>query len=224
VATDLVPGALTTLAVVKEDLGISVATYDDKIKRYINTATGQIERYCGRSFYRVTDQVETKPGYGFTDMRLNRCPINSIASIKYDGSAIQASTYSVSDPDAGIVKKDGGWMWTAYYQRGIVYSPLPGTEKDLYEITYDGGWYTPHQEDLDPLDVRALPYDLENACIDLVRYWWYSKQRDPSIGTERLLSWNVSYISGSSGAAAGKHGLPMNVVATLNLYRRIDHG
>lgn len=144
-AAILAQNALTVLERVRADLGLSVTTSDEKILRAINSASALIERYCGRIFWRDTAVEEDVAGYGTTQMRLARRPINSIDSIDFNSDEIDSGDYSISDAGAGLVTKIGGWHWTAYLANDISRGILPGTERQLYTATYDGGWYTPGQ-------------------------------------------------------------------------------
>ena len=144
-AAILAQNALTVLERVRSDLGLSVTTSDEKIIRAINSGSGMIERYCGRIFWRDTAVEEDVAGYGTTQMRLARRPINSITSIEFDSDALDSGDYSIADAGAGLVDKIGGWHWTAHLRNDSSRSVLPGTERRLYTATYDGGWYTPAQ-------------------------------------------------------------------------------
>ena len=195
---DLADNALTTLAIVKEDLGISVGTYDDQLKRLINAASQYVENTCNRVFYRDTTIEEIKQGYGWTFMQVNRPPINSITSIKYNDEEISSDGYAVVDAQMGIIEKTGGYIWTAHHVTDISRTMMPGSERYLYTVEYDGGWYTPKQEDDNGANTRALPWDLENAAVDYVRGLYRMKGQNPNVSSESLMSWNTSYTGGDS--------------------------
>ncbi len=217
----LADNALTTLATLKEDLGISGSSDDDQLNRIINAASDRVETYCQRSFYRVTTETDRVPGYGWTKMYLARTPVNSITSVTYDGDTVDSDNYNLRDADSGLVEKAGGWVWSAHNANDITKGPMPGSERYLYLFTYDGGWYTPKQYDDDNSNTRALPWDIEDACLEICRALWYAKKRgDPSIVSEKLMDWSASY--GSSAATVdAESGLPVAAVVTLKRYRRI---
>jgi hypothetical protein len=54
----LASNALTTLATVKDELGISDTSQDDRLGRLINVVSDAIEHYCGRLFQK-TSRIET---------------------------------------------------------------------------------------------------------------------------------------------------------------------
>jgi len=207
----LAQNALTTLDAVKDDLGITDPRCDSRLERAINVASGFIERYTGRIFYRNTAIVEKIAGFGGHALMVNRTPINSIASITFDGITVNAADYSIGDALAGTIHSNGGWSWTAHTARNISSSPIPGTERLLYTVTYDGGWYTPKQQDDTSANTRALPWDLEEVAIELSRLSWHAKSRNPGIASEKLLSWSASYSEGQ---------IPSHVKSTLDVYRR----
>jgi hypothetical protein len=320
----LAQNALTTLERVRSDLGLSVTTKDTEIVRAINAASGRIEKYCGRIFWRDTAVEENVAGYGTTQMRLARRPINSITSIVLDGATVDSDDYKVSDADAGLVEKEGGWVWTAHVIQNITRTTLAGSELEDYVATYDGGWYTPAQsrargtltftgqptatdtmvindttitavagspstdefqvgastratcnnlvaainagsesanvrawrvnltvvvewleegtdgntvvftESMDNVTVdgsgtlggtqtgvaRGLPYDLEDACADYARAIYLSKNRDPAVSGEKLLSWQAQYSGAKVGARGGSvAGLPTSVASAVDLYK-----
>lgn len=219
-AISLADNALTTLATLKEDLGISGSSDDEQLKRIINAASDRVETYCQRSFYRVTTETDRVPGYGWTKIYLARTPVNSITSVTYDGDTVDSDNYTLRDARSGLVEKSGGWNWSAHQVNNITSDPLPGTERYLYLFTYDGGWYTPKQYDDDNDNTRALPWDIEDACLEICRMLWFAKKRDPSITAEKLMDWNASYGSNAATVDAAS-GLPTSAIVTLKRYKRI---
>jgi hypothetical protein len=166
-AAILAQNALTTLERVRADLGLSVTTNDDEIIRAVNSASALIEKYCHRIFWRDTAVEEKVAGFGTVEMRLARRPINSITSIVLDGETVDSDDYQVSDDQAGLVEKEGGWAWTAHVVQGISRTVVPGTELKDYVITYDGGWYTPAQSRAQgTLTFTGQPNDSETMVIN----------------------------------------------------------
>jgi hypothetical protein len=202
--------ALTTVAEVKTALGISGSDDDSLIERLINAASDRVERYCGRHFERDDAAEETIAGYGQHELRVLRTPINSITSITYDDGEID-TTYVTFDANAGLIFRAGGWAWTAHSTSDIVPAPIPLSERRLYVVTFSGGYVLP-KDDGDP--ARDLPYDLEQAVIDLVSSDYLSRTRDLSVKSERLLSYSVSYHGESES-----DGMPASVRSVLERYR-----
>lgn len=213
--------ALTTLADVKTELGISGSTEDDYISRLINAVSDMIRFYCGRTFYYEEDIEESVAGYGQTRLLVSRTPIvGSISSITYEGTAIDTTIYSVEDADAGIIYCSYGFNWTAQLTGKSIGEATPGTEALSYVVTYDGGYYTPQQYVVDNGTDRSLPYDLEDACIQLVAGRYRAKGRDPRISAEHLKSWGANY----GGPEDRSHAIPASIRSTLDRYKRLGHG
>jgi hypothetical protein len=194
VAVALTTDALTTVNTVESDLGVSGDS--DRVARLINAASDWVVRtYCNRSFYRNTAVVEPVAGYGNHRLRVARTPVNSITSITYNGGALDLTDVTIDNAEAGLIARPGGWINTAHSASDISGSVLPGTERKLYTVTYDGGYYTPEQVRLDSTKTRELPWDLEGAVIELVKRAYKGKDRDPAIKSEKLLSWGASYVA-----------------------------
>jgi hypothetical protein len=76
--------------------------------------------------------------------------------------------------------------------------------------TGTGTWVSP---------TRTLPYDLEQACIDLVVMKYTRKGTTPGIKSEKLLSWGVSYETPITGDPFGD--LPPSIKGPLGPYRNM---
>lgn len=196
----LAANALTTLSAVKSDLSITDTTKDIQLTRIINAVSDYIENFTGRIFYRDAAIVEKAKGYGYAHLVVQRTPINSITQIKFRDAIVDSDDYSIDSAESGTIIKTGGWNWTVQTMVSASRPPVPGTERLLYEVTYDGGYYTPKQEEDNAANTRALPWDLEDAAIELVRQTYHAKSRDPNIASERLLSWSASYITENAPA------------------------
>lgn len=221
-AVDLTNHALTTLAEAKTELGVSGSGDDDYISRLINAASDAIRRYCDRVFYYEEDIEEPVAGFGQTRLVVARAPIvGTISSITYEGTALDTTTYSVEDAEAGIIYREYGFNWTAKLGNGAIGEPLPGTEELSYVVTYTGGYYTPQQYADDNSVDRSLPWDLEDACIQLVTSRYRAKGRDPRINMERLKSWQANYGTMTTDRT---HQIPAAIRAILDPYKRISHG
>src|SRR3990167_2265935 len=127
--------ALTTLAAVKAFKGISATDQDAEITRLITVVSEYLTRYCRRTFDQNATLVEYHSGTsGQTTLRLDRPPINSIASIyddperAYGASTLVAATdYVIEDAAAGLVRLD----WVSF-QAGL----------NNVKVTYSGGYAT----------------------------------------------------------------------------------
>jgi len=198
---------LCSLSDVKDELGISVTTYDTRIERIIQSINALIDSYCGRVLYYGTGIAESVSGFGGTRIVLSRTPIVSITSITMDGLALTATDYEIEDAASGFVSRLSGWPWSAQCSDNIAGDPTGGTEEREIDVVYVGGYVTAAQV-VAPL-VRTLPYDLEDAAIQLAA----DRYRNPSsrIASERLLSASVSYRDAD---------IPPEVRSVLDRYKR----
>jgi hypothetical protein len=211
----LADNALTTPKELREELGIGSETRPSLVVRCINTASNMIENYCDTTFGYEAARVEKQAGYGRPLMVLGKAPVLSVASVTYDGQTIQSSDYEIQDAEAGLLRNvSGAWCWTAAIQSGITYTPAPGTERKLYEVTYSCGYVTPAKAADLGLD-RTLPYDLEDACILLAAMRYHTAGRDPTLAAVKLLSHSESYRNSAHSSS-----MPPRVVEILDKYKR----
>jgi len=205
----LAANALTELAAVKTELGITGSSDDDYLNRAINAASDFVEAYCGRVFYWDDDITEALKGFGDYHLVVSRKPLDTIIAITYDGSTVDSGNYEIHDADAGIIFAPGRWNNTAYRDTTPTQDPIEGTNRKLYSVNYKAGYVTPKQETDDPTLTRNLPWSLEQACIDLVTAQYRSKGSDKNIKSERLMSWSVVY---------GDQAIPPSIKTVLDSY------
>ena len=193
----LAANALTTLDALASELGITITPSSDeetRAFRFINAASAMLEKAAGRVFYRREAQVEMLSGEGSAYMLTPDMPINDIGSISYLGSTVPTTAYEIRDSDAGVIfHVAGGWLDTSTQHNDISGTRKSGISRKSYTVTYDVGWFTPKQEDDDGADTRALPYDIEEACILVSVYLWRNRGRDSSIVSEKLLRGSQAY-------------------------------
>lgn len=213
----LAQNALTTLERLKAALNITTVPTlheNDNLIGLINSASGFMEEATRRVLWRDTAIVENVAGFGWFSLIMSRTPINALTSITKDGETVSLTDVKIEDPKAGLISRTGGWENTAQVARDISKGPLPGTEETLFAVTYDGGYYTRPQTDasgsLTDTDI-TLPWDLEDACIELVRNFPRRTGRDSSVKSERLLSWSASYVQTFA---------PQAVMDVLQFHRR----
>lgn len=199
----LATNALTTLATLKTDLGISDSSSDSVLEALINAASDSIENYCGRSFYKRTVTAEGVRGYGTRFLKVAVYPIDTSEdiTIEYDDVEIQSDSYEVDDANAGtIISKYGFFAWTAGMLPGGEWHQWPGSERKIFEIDYVGGYVTPKQVDDETYDTRTLPYDLEMACRIQASTMYRKIGVDRSIQREQVLDASVSYFENKDTA------------------------
>lgn len=154
--------ALTTVADVKELLGITSSTYDNLIVRKINQATRAIEAYCGRRFALTT---YTDEGYNATrtdNIILRQRPVTTVTSLELRDTGLNIDDFDTVDTEQYFIDSNAGILnlkfgaWGSYGQ---------------YQVTYQAGYTT-------------IPEDLAEACASLAAY--YFNTRDAAfIGVSR---------------------------------------
>lgn len=147
--------ALTTLADVKESLGIAsgVTSKDNLIIRKINQATRMIEAHCmlpeDHHFKQATYTNEEYDGSGSNQLVLKMRPVTSLTSFQYrsglpnenDWNDIESELYFGSDLDAGVI--------------GLLFTQ--SQHYNQYRVTYTAGYAT-------------IPEDLAEACAILAAH------------------------------------------------------
>lgn len=193
---------LTTLAIVKDELMIIDGASDAFLNRAITQASAAAATYCNRVLMaeKVKDEFwprrEVWPGQvqaGIAPLQLARWPVQSIVSVTQDGDALADSTDYRLDAEAGQLWRLDGNGYPAYW--------LP------YNITvnYIGGY-------------AAIPDDLQDACIRLVKARWFARTRDPGLRGETTPGvYEAQYWLGSGPGASGN--MPPDVAGLLDSYR-----
>jgi hypothetical protein len=210
--------ALCTLANLKARLGITDSSSDTLLETLINVASSSIVGYVGRSLHYEEDIAEYVRSYGTARLQVARAPIWAIASIAYEGSTVDAASYEVRGRDryTGAIYATGGWGWTAMRRGGtIAQDAMPGTERASFLVTYDAGYNTPSQTPTAGVD--ALPVDISEACILAATALYAKIGQDPTVQSESLLSYSVTY--GNAKDVFGEYGLPALAQMILAQYR-----
>lgn len=176
--------SLATIEAVKKELNITDASQDAFLQTLIDQASDMIETFCNRTFARAGYR-ETLPGYGMTRLVLSQTPIVEVTSIMMNNDII--TDFVVENAQAGILYRQRGWKWTPVLGWNINPFPIPNSEALLFTIDYTAGYALP--EDVG----RNLPHDIEKACIEIVKAWYESRDRNPAISSERIGDYQVSY-------------------------------
>ena len=209
----LAANALTTLTAIQaEAKKLCDAAGKDLVERLINVASDRIENITCRSLTFEAGAVETVKGLGGVHLFIDRAPLLVINSITFNaGDPIDLADIKIDVPESGRIFRSVGWNWTAQLIRGVIWEPLPDTENPQYVINYDGGYVTP-QQSKGAGPTRTLPFDLEDACIQLVLGRLNRKGDDMNIKAQSMAGYSVSYGSGD---------VPDSVMSILNRYKRL---
>lgn len=162
--------ALTTLDTLKNELGINPTDEADeqrdiKLCRKINTYSDLIENLTGRIF-KLQTYTENYSGTNRQVLLLNNTPVTNVISVIKNNETIESTEYELQGKHDRKRRlfKDTGWIKTSYNH---LMTPQSKYGKHDYTITYEAGYILPYDEN-PPERVRTLPYDLEEALLNLI--------------------------------------------------------
>jgi len=165
----LTPQALTTLARLKEYLGITGTTDDGVLISFINRATDFLEQRTNRRFVKTTYTNELHNGReGKDKVFLFNFPIISVASFQFRTGTLASPVFNDFNVNDFIVFKNAGFIQVlAFRIIGVSPSIAAGsTIKGVQNlrVTYDAGFLI----DFDNVDnpaLHTLPLDIEDFVI-----------------------------------------------------------
>lgn len=187
--------ALITEAELEAFLQVSLDTSYAEL--LINYASDFIENYTNRWLKAKAYTSENYDGPGDKRLYLDNWPINSVTSlINYD-SMNDTTLYTFTEKLEYLIYSNEGYL----YLRG-------GFAKGIrnYRVTYNGGYTT-------------VPYDLKKACADLAALLYNQKDK---VGYKSETIGRYSYQLDKSGMAFGREGIPAEIKAILNRFRKIS--
>ncbi|MGE4043582.1 MAG: phage head-tail connector protein [Acetobacteraceae bacterium] len=187
--------ALTTLATVKDEMGITDDAADARLQRWIDEASGRIETYLGRVLVSETVRETFRLSGAPACLRLARRPVTAIASIQVDGVTLATDQYEIDAP-AGLLYPVRGEQRIRWFGRTVV-------------VAYTGGYAS----------VEALPKPIETACLGLLRHRWAARDRDPLLRS--LAIPGVATEQYWVGAAGESGDIPPEIVALLDPFRTV---
>lgn len=162
------------------ELGLSGAEATIIITDMVDQASAAIVSYCNREFALETVE-ETLPTTGSCNLMLTRTPIASISSITFNGVTVPATDYFLTEPEAGFVFNPNGWGDSAQRTYGLSGTPVQNSRAYLLKATYSAGYVPPGFT-----GTPAMPYDIERACIELVKSLWLGRKLNPNIESESV--------------------------------------
>lgn len=181
VITPAATTALTTLAAVKTDLGLTTSTDDDYLTSLILRVSGTIAGWIGRPLG-VQSLVETcrqahgsyhafypyPPSYGARSSLASRplvlscVPVVAISDVSEDGTSLTTDDYEI-DSASGLLWRLSGSVRCAWAASSVV-------------VTYDAGFVLPQDG-----GTRTLPIAVEEAALSLIRNNYHARYRDPQV-------------------------------------------
>lgn len=217
----LATNALTNVATMEAVLGLASGSADAQLQRVINQASAIAESFARRVFYRNTAISEKHAGNDGPILVLSQPPINSITSVTYlTGSADDSSTYEIHNANTGeVYKVSGTWGGIDWHFGDISQTVYLGAGRKVWTVVYDGGWYTPKQDDDDGAVTRTLPYDIEQAVIAIAVALYRAEGRDPTLTAERLMEAQQTYAASDPYGKGWLETFVPGAAAILKRYR-----
>lgn len=179
---------LTTLAKVKEELGITNGDSNSLLSRMITEQSAIATTFCDRVFARETVVDSFRLSCAVDYLRLSRRPVHSLTSLIDDGSTLATEDYELVYKTGEVWRLDGSDVRESWGAVKVV-------------ITYIGGYHL----------FDTLPSDVERAVIEMVKQSWMGKSRDP--GLRRIVVDGVGERYFTS--AEDKDGIPPIATALL---------
>lgn len=188
--------ALTTIARVKDLLGITVATADPVFIRLVNAATDFIQDYCNEFFMQKTYSNEVYSIWGERQefLMLNHGNVSALSSFQYRAGTpsnpswtdFLVDQYELVEPNSNGIAQSG--MIRIY----AGFAPLLYTGINAIRATYTAGFIISWPDFGDPTK-HNLPADLTMLCENMVvRFWKHresSGKRSESIKDSNV-TWN----------------------------------
>lgn len=171
------------------DLGNPV--FDNKLTELINSSTDIVDKYLG---FQVLEQQKTFKDYINLYSRsivLPFFPVNSISTLKLNGSTLDTNNYFLLNND-GIIKL------SMFYEG-----------ESLVECDYSTGWKNPASEMLST--DKPVPSDIISAVKSIVMWRWQVLNTS-SFGIKNQVQMDVS--------TSYERDIPPYVLNILNKYRR----
>jgi uncharacterized phiE125 gp8 family phage protein len=179
--TALSAEALTSVADVKEILGITGSTQDNIITRNINYATKIILNYCGVTSFNSTAYVEYYDGIGGIELVLRNKPVITMTSVEWRDEAGNNNSFTTLDAEDYFVDE----------QAGIIKALVNfGSSFHSWKITYTAGYAT-------------IPDDLAEACARMAAFMLENGTAGTSIkskqeGQRKIEYFDTTTTSGNS--------------------------
>ncbi len=203
------------------------------LERIVSAVSSQIATYCKRVFgeERVT---MTLPGFGYTNLVLDRFPIVEVLSVAFDGEPV--TDYTTVDAAAGMLYRRAGWAWTVgafggQFTGGAprVDHPMPNSEEAIFAVDSWVGYilpsfptsYTPNAGSVN------LPAEIEEAALIAIKDRWAARAGGTrgtrgEVTSVKTTGVSVSYAARNASAIATQArlstGLPTEAVGLLEPY------
>ncbi len=205
---------LTTLDRIKLELSISGDTNDELLKARIASASSVIDGLCFPSLRRETVIETFYPDcYGECADRLtlDHSPVTSISSVTVDGVAL-TDVVTVDDvvTDLAEWRLDGDKLRLRRQTTAGRHSHWSFCASIV--VAYTGGYLLPGEAG------RDLPFEIEDACVELVVAYWMARGRDPGLRAEE--NFGVFRFEYQTTVNGYEYPVPKGVMDKLDRYLR----
>ncbi|HVI92284.1 MAG TPA: hypothetical protein VM659_28600 [Dongiaceae bacterium] len=215
VSTVLTPAgsaALTTWSDVQLELGLADAA-QAWTEKAITRVSAIIAQYCNRVFGLRTVQDEFLADFQPFDwqypdareeLRLSSFPVLSTISVTLDGDDIaEGVDYRLDKTNGKLLRLDVAGDVSKWAARPVI-------------AVYEAGFILPTDSGYIAGDASALPADIQDAAISLVRARHFARKRDPLLKSEDVPDVGAAqYWIGS----VGDKQMPSDIAAILDNYR-----
>lgn len=154
-----------TLSQLKTLLGESGTDHDTLLQLYLDSAAEWIDLRCRSTFVSGNATLEEYDGTGTRAILLRNRPVRSISEVRLDGSAIESTSYELSEAAYLVTPKGRSDFDNPRLWRGEdacdQFWPV-GTNN--VAVSYAYGY-------------AAVPVSIQSATLMLARHWWDQEQR-----------------------------------------------
>lgn len=172
--------ALTSVADVKESLGITGTSQDNLIIRKINQATEMIEAYCGLPYgYHFKEATYTDvefEGSGTNQLSFPIRPVSSVSSLEVRGSNTNVSNWDSVDTEHYFLNSSAGLI-------DSLFTFYPAYNR--YRATFVAGYAT-------------IPADLAEACVILASFLVDNASSGSAVKAKREGGRSIEYYDSQS--------------------------
>lgn len=205
------PDALTTYQRVKARLTIEGTSFDELLKRMVNSVSAFIETYCDREFAQKVYASTGSPDFAAElfsvqgsrqhDLFLRRFPVTAVSAVQYRAGTHGTPSWTSYLTDEFVLVRSGAL--------GILHlePELPAGD-NIIRVSYTGGYKIAWSAE-NTIASHTLPFDLTELCERLV-VKRFKKRESEGRSQETATSSSVNW----------KEFLDEDDKMTLNLYRR----
>jgi len=206
---------LTTLSLVKLDLGLTDSTHNTLLEQLINGVSNQILAYLDREIKRTVHTTELYAVNNAQTLLLKNYPVQTLSECKLGGVVLNIGTDVILEGESGRLYRAQGWIGN-YYTRGTFPDIFSGA-RDI-SVTYTSGYYLPADGSYSAGAATSLPLAITMAANRAVSTTF----RVLDAQSQGLKSFTEGGISQTwiDSFPAGSTGFDPVTLGMLSLYKR----